>query len=60
MKEVDENDPDKLKEAGNEAFKAQEFDVAIDYYSKAIEVGNLKNLNTKVWVYYSNRANAYL
>jgi len=43
------NDPDALKEAGNKAFAAKNFEEAIEFYSKAIE------LNPENHVYFSNR-----
>jgi stress-induced-phosphoprotein 1 len=35
---VNKNNPSSLKEAGNKAFSLQQFDEAIDLYSKAIEL----------------------
>jgi tetratricopeptide (TPR) repeat protein len=58
MVEIDEN-PNQFKEQGNNAFKQQEWDEAIKFYTKAIKLGEVqkdKDLST----YYKNRAAAYL
>ena len=52
-KEVDPNDAEAQKNAGNAAFQAGKNTEAIEYYSRAIE------LDGKVASYYSNRAFAY-
>lgn len=44
----DESDPEQLKEAGNKAYRAKNYEEAIAFYSKAID---LKPTNH---IYYSN------
>jgi Flp pilus assembly protein TadD len=46
---LDETDPEALKAAGNKAFAARNFEEAVQFYSKAIE------LNPNNHIYYSNR-----
>lgn len=48
------NDPESVKEAGNKAFMAKNFDEAIKCYTIAIEI----TLEQPNHVYYANRANA--
>eukprot|EP00002_Diphylleia_rotans_P027469 TRINITY_DN5508_c0_g2_i2.p1 TRINITY_DN5508_c0_g2~~TRINITY_DN5508_c0_g2_i2.p1 ORF type:complete len:236 (-),score=61.50 TRINITY_DN5508_c0_g2_i2:102-809(-) len=48
------NEAEIEKSKGNEAFKASQFDVALDHYSKSIA------LDPKNPLYYANRAMAYL
>lgn len=48
-----------LKESGNDAFKAGDFDEAIDKYTKAIEVSK-KDEVKDLAVLYKNRAAVYL
>lgn len=55
-KEVNKNDPDAIKEAGNKAFMAKNFDEAIKCYTIAIEI----TLEKPNHVFYANRANAQL
>lgn len=55
-KEVNKNDPEAIKEAGNKAFMAKNFDEAIKCYTVAIEI----TLEKPNHVYYANRANAQL
>ena len=49
--------PDQLKELGNKAFMAGQYQEAIELYTQAIE--GSKDEKGSV-IYYSNRANAYL
>jgi len=51
-------EPVKLKEAGNEAFKNQKFEEAADLYTKAIRLS--KEDDKERAVYYKNRAASYL
>jgi Flp pilus assembly protein TadD len=46
--EMDETDPEALKQAGNKAFQAGNFEEAVESYSKAIEI------NPKNNIYYAN------
>ncbi len=55
-KEVNKNDPEAIKAAGNKAFMAKNFSEAIQYYTVAIEI----TLEKPNHVYYANRANAQL
>lgn len=55
-KEVNKNDPEAIKEAGNKAFMAKNFDEAIKCYTVAIEI----TLEEPNHIYYANRANAHL
>ena len=55
-KEVNKNDPEAIKEAGNKAFMAKNFDEAIKCYTIAIQI----TLEKPNHVYYANRANAQL
>ena len=55
-KQVDKNDPEAIKEAGNKAFMAKNFDEAIKCYTVAIEI----TLEKPNHVYYANRAYAWL
>ncbi|XP_044739073.1 protein unc-45 homolog B [Chrysoperla carnea] len=48
-----------LKDMGNEAFKNGEWDLSIDYYTKAIKKTEDKE-SKEMHVYYKNRAAAYL
>jgi protein unc-45 len=50
-------DPNFFKEKGNEAFKRSEWHDAIDFYTKAIKLGEK---HKELPVYYKNRAAAYL
>ena len=50
------SDPESIKEAGNKAFMAKNFDEAIKCYTVAIEI----TLEQPNHVYYANRANAQL
>ena len=59
-KEIDKGDPERLKDAGNEAFMGKEFGEAINYYSQAIDIAIEQNMDSSIWAYYSNRANAHL
>lgn len=45
----DTNDPDALKNQGNEEYQKGKFDLAVQYYSKALELREHE-------IYYSNRA----
>ena len=55
-KTVNKNNPEALKEAGNKAFAAGNFNEAIKQYTMAIEI----TLEQPNHVYYANRANCYL
>lgn len=46
---VDTTDAEAMKVAGNKAFSAKNYEEAIDWYSKAIE------LNGKNHIFYANR-----
>ena len=46
------------KQAGNEAYKEGKYDMAIESFTKALELDNVKKVNSHV--YYSNRSAAYL
>ena len=48
--------PEVYKEAGNKAFKAENYEDAVSWYTKAIEITS-KQPNH---LYFSNRAKAYL
>lgn len=50
------NDPEAIKEAGNKAFMAKNFNEAIKLYTVAIEI----TLDNSSPIYYANRANAHL
>jgi len=50
------NDPEAIKEAGNKAFMAKNFNEAIKLYTVAIEI----TLDKPSPIYYANRANAHL
>lgn len=52
-------DANSMKERGNEAFKRSEWDSAINFYTKAIKLGE-KEKNKELPIYYKNRAAAYL
>ena len=52
-KQINKNNPEALKEAGNKAFMMNNFAEAIKNYTLAIEI-------EQNHIYYSNRANAYL
>lgn len=45
---IDETDPEALKLAGNKEFAAKNFEQAVKYYEKAIE------LNPKNHIYFAN------
>lgn len=45
------------KEKGNEAFKNEKWDEAIEFYTKAIEIGEK---HKDLPIFYKNRAAAYL
>jgi stress-induced-phosphoprotein 1 len=47
-KPVDESNPETLKQAGNKAYLAREFEKAVMYFTKAIEI------NPKNHIYYAN------
>ena len=51
-----QNDPDSIKDAGNKAFMAKNFEEAVKCYTVAIEI----TLETPNHVYFANRANAQL
>lgn len=55
-KTINKNNPEALKEAGNKAFAAGNFNDAIKQYSMAIEI----TLEQPNHVFYANRANCYL
>ena len=55
-KQVNKNDPEAMKEAGNKAFMAKNFDEAINFYTVAIEI----TLEQPNHVYFANRAYAQL
>ena len=55
MPKKNKKTPDSLKDAGNKAFMATNYDQAIAYYSEAIDMSPEPSA-----IYYSNRANAYL
>ena len=50
------NDPESLKEAGNKAFLGNNFDEALNFYTKAIDLTQEKPNH----IYFCNRANVYL
>ena len=50
------NDPEAIKEAGNKAFMAKNYNEAIKLYTVAIEI----TLDKPSPIYYANRANAHL
>ena len=52
-KTINKNNPDALKEAGNKAYLAKNYNEAIKQYTAAIEL-------SQNHIYYANRANAYL
>ena len=54
--EVDRNDPEAMKEAGNQAYVDKRFDEAIKCYSRAIAL----TLDKPNHVYFANRANTQL
>ena len=47
---------EQIKEAGNKAFLAKNYQEAVEMYTQAIEI----SLQTPNHIYYANRANAYL
>jgi len=47
---------EQLKDQGNKAFQANQFDQAIEFYTQAIA----KSSDKPNHVYFANRANAYL
>ena len=51
-------DANKLKDAGNEAFKAQRWDDALECYTKAIKLVDEENKDRAVFL--KNRAATYL
>jgi len=55
-KQPNKNDPEAIKEAGNKAFMARNFQEAIKQYTLAIEVAS----DSPSPIYFANRANAYL
>jgi tetratricopeptide (TPR) repeat protein len=50
-------DPSSFKELGNDAFKKEDFNEAVQFYTKAIRLGEK---HKELPVYYKNRAAAYL
>ncbi|CAG9804467.1 unnamed protein product [Chironomus riparius] len=58
MVEITE-DANTMKEKGNEAFKSSEWENAINFYTKAIKLGE-KEKNKELPIFYKNRAAAYL
>lgn len=55
-KEVDLNNPEAVKEQGNKAFMAGDYQEAIRQYTIAIEL----TFDSPSPIYYANRANAHL
>ncbi len=53
MKEIKPNKAEKFKNLGNELFKSEEYDEALLYYNRAIE------LDPNI-LYFANRAACYL
>lgn len=51
------DEPNKYKEEGNDAFKSEKWDLAVNLYTKAIKLGEKSK---DLPVYYKNRAAAYL
>ena len=55
------NNPESLKEAGNKAFLAKDYNEAIKLYTQAIELSQAEGpMVPPAHIYFSNRANAYL
>ena len=54
--QTNKNDPDAIKDAGNKAFMAKNYDEAIKCYTVAIEI----TLEKPNHIYFANRANAQL
>ena len=52
----DNTNPETLKEAGNKAFLAKNYEEAVKQYTMAIEI----TLETPNHIYFANRANAHL
>ena len=52
----DNTNPETIKEAGNKAFLAKNYEEAVKQYTMAIEI----TLETPNHIYFANRANAHL
>ena len=55
-KVINKNNPDALKEAGNKAFMAGNFEEAVKQFTMAIEI----TIETPNHIYFANRANCFL
>lgn len=51
---VNTSNPESIKEAGNKAFLAKDYEEAVKQYTMAIEI----TLETPNHIYFANRANA--